>query len=186
MRRRINYSEFEALLESGVFAPEERLELIAGELTRREPVNTAHAVAVVLLSDALSRILPNTMHLRVQLPLALSEYDAPFPDLAVVVGSPRDYLNQHPDTAQLAAEVSEASLKTDRTVKGSLYASAGVPEFWIVNLRERVLEVYREPAADARAVYGASYRWQRVYTAGEQVSPLFAPDAVLAVNHLLP
>jgi len=81
--------------------------------------------------------------------------------------------------------VSEASLKTDREVKGSLYASAGIPEYWILNLRERVLEVYREPAADARAVYGAAYRQRQVYAAGEQASPLFAPDATLAVEQLL-
>jgi len=103
-----------------------------------------------------------------------------------VSGSPRDYLAQHPTSALLVVEVSEASLKTDREVKGSLYASAGVPEYWILNLRERVLEVYREPAADARAVYGAAYRQQRIYTTGEPVSPLCALDATLAVEQLMP
>jgi Uma2 family endonuclease len=152
MRRWITHEEFEALMEAGVFAPEERLELIAGELTRREPVNTSHAVAVVLVGEILSSILPKGMHLRIQLPLVLGEYDEPFPDIAVVLGSPRDYLSLHPTTALLVVEVSEASLKTDREVKGSLYAKAGIPEYWIVNLKERVVEVYREPAKDARAV----------------------------------
>jgi len=103
-----------------------------------------------------------------------------------VSGSPRDYLAQHPTSALLVVEVSEASLKTDREVKGSLYASAGIPEYWILNLRERVLEVYREPAADARAVYGAAYQWRRVCGVGEQVSPLAAPEAKLEVAALLP
>lgn len=173
-------------MEAGVFPREERLELLAGELTQRETVNTAHAVAVVLVNEVLQQVLPKNLHLRIQLPLALSEYDEPFPDLAVVSGSPRDYLSQHPTSALLVVEVSEASLKTDREVKGSLYASAGIPEYWILNLRERVLEVYREPAADARAVYGAAYRQQRVYTTGEPVSPLCAPDATLTVEQLLP
>jgi Uma2 family endonuclease len=186
LRRWITRTEFEALMEAGVFPREERLELLAGELTRREPVNTAHAVAVVLVSEALQQVLPKNLHLRTQLPLALSDYDEPFPDLAVVSGSPRDYLSQHPTSALLVVEVSEASLKTDREVKGSLYASAGIPEYWILNLRERVLEVYREPAADARAVYGAAYRQQHIYTTGEPVSPLCAPDATLAVEQLLP
>jgi Uma2 family endonuclease len=186
LRRWITRTEFEALMEAGVFPREERLELLAGELTRREPVNTAHAVAVVLVSEALQQVLPKNLHLRTQLPLALSDYDEPFPDLAVVSGSPRDYLSQHPTSALLVVEVSEASLKTDREVKGSLYASAGIPEYWILNLRERVLEVYREPAADARAVYGAAYRQQRICTTGEPVSPLCAPDATLAVEQLLP
>jgi Uma2 family endonuclease len=186
MRRWITREEFEALMESGVFAPEERLELIAGELTRREPVNTFHAVAVVLIGEVLSQVLPKDLHLRIQLPLALGEYDEPFPDVAVISGSPRDYLNKHPTTALLVVEVSEASLKTDREIKGSLYASAGIPAYWIVNLKERVVEVYREPAEDARAVYGVSYRQRAVLRVGERLSPLFAPDATIAVEQLIP
>ena len=198
-------------MEAEVFPREERLELLAGELTRREPVSPRAAAAICLMYEALTEILPpslrfpplregNRAHqpcpsritnnggydVRPQLPLALSEFDMPFPDLAVVSGSPRDYLAQHPTIALLVVEVSEASLKTDREVKGSLYASAGIPEYWIVNLREPVLEVYREPTADARTVYGAAYRWRQVYAASEPVSPLCAPDAMLAVEKLLP
>jgi len=186
MRRWITHEEFEALMESGVFAPEERLELIAGELTRREPVNTSHAVAIRLVQIALERVLGEGYDVRPQLPLTLSEFDMPFPDIAVVAGSPRDYLSQHPTTALLVVEVSEASLKTDREVKGSLYAKAGIPEYWIVNLKERVVEVYREPAEDARAVYGASYRQWMVLGPNEQLSPLFAPDTTIAVEQLMP
>jgi Uma2 family endonuclease len=186
LRRWITCREFEALMESGVFAPEERLELIAGELTRREPVNTSHAVAVVLIGELLSPLLPQDMHLRIQLPLALGEYDEPFPDVAVVSGSPRDYLSQHPTSALLVVEVSEASLKTDREVKGSLYAHAGIPEYWIVNLKERVVEVYREPTDDAQAVYGVSYQQRIVLGMDEQLSPLFAPNATIPVAQLLP
>jgi Uma2 family endonuclease len=155
MRRWITRAEFEALMEAGVFPREERLELLAGELTRREPVSPRAAAATCLAYEAIARLTGEGYEVRPQLPLALSDYDEPFPDLAVVSGSPRDYLSQHPTSALLVVEVSEASLKTDREVKGSLYASAGIPEYWILNLRERVLEVYREPAADARAVYGA-------------------------------
>ena len=198
-------------MEAGVFPREERLELLAGELSRREPVSPRAAAGICLVYEALTKIPPlslrfpplregNRAHqpcpsritnnggydVRPQLPLALSEFDMPFPDIAVVLGSPRDYLAQHPTIALLVVEVSEASLKTDREVKGSLYASAGIPEYWIVNLREPVLEVYREPAADARAVYGAAYRWRQVYAASEPVSPLCAPDAMLAVEKLLP
>jgi Uma2 family endonuclease len=168
MRRWITRAEFEALMEAGVFPREERLELLAGELTRREPVSPRAAAATCLAYEAIARLTGEGYEVRPQLPLALSDYDEPFPDLAVVSGSPRDYLSQHPTSALLVVEVSEASLKTDREVKGSLYASAGIPEYWILNLRERVLEVYREPAADARAVYGAAYRQQQTLSASEQ------------------
>jgi Uma2 family endonuclease len=173
-------------MTTGVFAPEERLELLAGELVRREPVGTQHAVAVRLAQIAIERILPEGYDVRPQLPLALGEYDEPFPDLAVVQGSPRDYLNDHPATALLVVEIAETSLRTDRDIKGSLYAQAGVPEYWIVNLKERVLEVYREPAPDAKAVYGAAYRLKQVLTADDAVQPLFQPDAPIAVESLLP
>ena len=198
-------------MEAEVFPREERLELLAGELSRREPVSPRAAAAICLMYEALTEILPPSLRfpplregnraygvcparsankggcdVRIQLPLAMSEYDEPFPDLAVVSGSPRDYLAQHPTIALLVVEVSEASLKTDREVKGSLYASAGIPEYWIVNLRERILEVYREPAADARTVYGSAYQWRRVCGVGEQVSRLAAPEAKLEVAALLP
>jgi Uma2 family endonuclease len=149
-------------------------------------VNTSHAVAIRLVQIALERILREGYDVRPQLPLTLGEFDMPFPDIAVVPGSPRDYLNQHPTMALLVVEVSEASLKTDREIKGSLYASAGIPEYWIVNLKERVVEVYREPAEDARAVYGVSYRQRAVLSVDERLSPLFAPDTTIAVEQLIP
>ncbi|MCS7209827.1 MAG: Uma2 family endonuclease, partial [Fimbriimonadales bacterium] len=119
-------------------------------------------------------------------PLALGEYDEPFPDIAVVRGTPRDYLHTHPTTALLVVEIAEASLRTDRETKGSLYARAQVPEYWIVNLKERVVEVYREPEADAKAVYGASYRWREVLGVGAQVSLVSVPNVVIAVEQLIP
>jgi Uma2 family endonuclease len=186
LKRWITRAEFETLMTTGVFAPEERLELLAGELVRREPVGTQHAVAVRLAQIAIERILPEGYDVRPQLPLALGEYDEPFPDLAVVQGSPRDYLNDHPTTALLVVEIAETSLRTDRDIKGSLYAQAGIPEYWIVNLKERVLEVYREPAPDAKAVYGAAYRFKQVLTAGDAVQPLFQPAAPIAIESLLP
>lgn len=68
----------------------------------------------------------------------------------------------------------------------SLYASAGIPEYWIVNLKEQVVEVYREPTPDRKAVYGMAYRTQRVLGVGDTVSPLFAPNATMGVADLLP
>ncbi len=186
LKRWITRAEFEALMASGVFAPEERLELLAGELIRREPVGTQHAVAVTLVSELLTRLTPQNLHVRVQLPLALGEYDEPFPDIAVVAGSPRDYLQEHPTTAVLVVEIAETSLRTDRDIKGSLYAQAGIPEYWLLNLKERVLEVYRDPAPDPKAIYGAHYQHKQVLTVSEAVQPLFQPSAPIEVQNLLP
>ncbi|MFN7019096.1 MAG: Uma2 family endonuclease, partial [Fimbriimonadales bacterium] len=149
-------------------------------------VGPQHAVAVALISETLTRLTLENTHVRVQLPLTLGEYDEPFPDIAVVAGSPRDYLTNHPTTALLVVEVAEASLRTDREIKGSLYAHAGVPEYWIVNLKARVVEVYREPVSDDKAIYGASYRHRQVLAVGEVIHPLCCAEASVAVERLLP
>lgn len=135
---------------------------------------------------ALESIRKEGYDVRPQLPRVSSEFDMPFPNMAVVAGSPRDHLHQHPTDTLLIAEGSDTFLKTDREVKGRLYASAGIPEYWIVNLRERELEVYREPAAETRAMYGAPYRQRLILQVDEQISPLFAPEATLQAAQLLP
>ncbi len=106
--------------------------------------------------------------------------------MAVVAGKPRDYLTSHPTTAALVVEVADTTLAFDRRQKGSLYARAGILDYWIVNLVNRVLEVYRLPAADASAPLGYSYRERIRLTAGEAVSPLAFPAATIAVADLLP
>jgi Uma2 family endonuclease len=93
----------------------------------------------------------------VQTPLAFDPDSEPEPDLAVVVGTPRDYRAHHPTTAVLIMEVSDTTLAFDRRQKGSLYARAGILDYWILNLNRRMLEVYRSPIADPVAPYGFSY-----------------------------
>ena len=186
-RRLITCEEFERLLEAGIFAPDERLELLAGQIVRREtPMRSPHATAVVLISQALQPILPEHTHLRVQLPLTLTPNDEPYPDIAVVPGNPRDYKEHHPTTALLVVEIAEASLKTDREVKGSLYASVGIPEYWLVNLKEGVVEVYRDPAPHPRAPYGAAYQTAFRFGRNDTIAPVARPEASIPVAALLP
>jgi Uma2 family endonuclease len=99
------------------------------------------------------------------------------PDLAIVPGKPSDYRHKHPTTALLVIEIADTTLEYDRTQKLALYAKAGIPEYWILNLPERVLEVYREPS-------GRRYKSVRYYTPDERVSPLFAPDWQIEVKSL--
>ena len=125
--------------------------------------------------------------IRPQGPLALSDADEPEPDLSVVQGNFRT-LEAHPDTALLVVEVSDSSLMADRTVKTSLYARFAIPEYWIVNLQDRLLEVHREPMV-SRAV-PAEARYGQVTTLGPEgtVTPLFlahVPEANIAVGDFL-
>lgn len=172
---------YEQAVGAGIFGPEDRLHLIRGELILKMSQNEPHAVATVLAAEALRAAFGSGSHVREEKPLALSASSVPEPDLAVVQGAARAYLSQHPSPADvwLLVEVASSSLARDRTRMAALYAEADVPEYWIVNLPERTVEVHREPVAGA-------YRTKTTHAAGDTVSPLHAPGAAIPVANLLP
>jgi Uma2 family endonuclease len=155
--RRWTRQEYERMSEAGVLTENDRVELIGGEILTVTPQKSPHATAMVLTLEALRRVLPANLHLRSQLPLALGDDSEPEPDVAVVHGSMRDYRDEHPHSALLIVEVSDSTLAFDRHVKASLYARAGVPEYWVVNLVESVVEIYREPVPNPATRFGWSY-----------------------------
>jgi len=184
--RRWSRVEYERLIEQGVFRPGERLELLAGQLVVREPQGTPHATAIRLVTRALLAVFRQGWSVDMQLPVALDEESEPEPDVVVTAGEPREFLASHPHHPVLVVEVAETSLALDRVEKGSLYARAQVPEYWIVNLNGRVLEVYREPQPNASTPSGWAYRSCQNLTAVEHVTPSAAPGARIAVADLLP
>jgi Uma2 family endonuclease len=184
--RRWTRLEYERLVEKGIFMPGERLELIDGLLLVSEPQSSLHYTAVRLVEVALTRALGPTWEVRAQGPIALDEASEPEPDVAVVRGGPRDYAEAHPADPVLVVEVALSSLGFDRQHKASLYARARRPEYWIVNLVDRVLEVRREPAPSSTAPYGWDYRLVEAHGPEERVRLLAAPAAGIAVADLLP
>jgi Uma2 family endonuclease len=121
---------------------------------------------------------------RVQLPLGLGPDSEPEPDVAVVRGDARDFLADHPTTAALVVEVADASLELDRRLKARIYARAGISDYWIVNLIDRVVEVRRDPVTAGRR--GSRYRDVTAMAAGERIVPLAAPFASILIGDLLP
>src|SRR5713101_2155097 len=185
--RRWSRAEYDKLIEQGIFQPGERLELLAGQLVVREPQGTPHATGIRLVTRALrGAFQADTWIVDMQLPVALDEESEPEPDVTVTAGDPRDFLPSHPAQPVLVVEVAQSSLAFDRAEKGSLYARARVQEYWIINLVDRVLEVYREPALDANAPCGWAYRVALTLGSGQHVTPLAAPTARIAVVELLP
>jgi Uma2 family endonuclease len=183
--RRWKRVEYERLADLGVFEGDP-VELIGGQLIVAEPKGSPHATAVGMANDALRAVLPPGWIVRVQDPLALDDESAPEPDIALVRGSRADYRQAHPAHPALAIEVAQSSLSFDRQHKGSLYARAGVPDYWIVNLVEGVLEVYRDAAPDASAPYGWRYRSLETVSPPAVVTPLALPSSPIAVGALLP
>jgi Uma2 family endonuclease len=184
--RRWTRAEYEQLITLGMLHEDEPIELIGGVLRVCDPQGSSHMVAVGLATDVLRAAFGTGWAIRVQGPVALDDDSEPEPDVAVVRGTHRDYLAGHPARPALVLEVADASLAIDRELKGSLYARAGLADYWIVNLMERVLEVYRVPDIDAAAPFGWRYARRDVFDADQAVSPAAAPAASIRVADLLP
>jgi Uma2 family endonuclease len=184
--KRWTRGDYDRMIEAGIFAPGERVELIDGEILAMSPQNSPHSTGMSLTAETLRVAFSEGFHVRVQMPMALDSHSEPEPDLAVVRGSPRDYRDAHPSSALLVVEVADSTLAYDRDQKGSLYARAEIADYWILNLVERRLEMYRDPVSSPQARYGWSYRSVQHYLAEEYISPLAAPRARIAVADLLP
>lgn len=130
--------------------------------------------------------MPPGWIVRVQSPVSLDDESEPEPDLVVAPGGPGDYRESHPALPALVIEVAESSLDFDRLLKGSLYARAAVPDYWIVNLIGRVVEVYRNPAPQVSVVFGWGYRSVTRLAAPATLAPLAWSGARIAVGDLLP
>lgn len=160
--RKFTVAEYDELNRSGVLGPKDRVELLEGYLVPRMSHNPPHAGPVYLLMAVLPDLLPAGWVFRSQLPVALSD-SVPEPGGAVVRGDRRTYLARHPVPGDfgIVIEVASSSLDEDRVDQARIYARAGLPEYWIVNLVERQIEVYTNPqpgAAPPRYATRTDYR----------------------------
>jgi Uma2 family endonuclease len=178
--------EYDRLAKAEILGPEDRIELLGGEMIVKEPQYSPHATAIRLVARALRRVFGDGWDVSTQLPVALDEDSEPEPDVYVVRGDPRDYRDAHPERPGLIVEVSLTRLGFDREHKGSLYARAGIADYWIANITDRRVEVYREPVPDGAAPFGWRYGHSVTLGPDERVSPLAAPTARIAVADLLP
>ncbi len=178
-RRRIwTKKEYYKLIDIGFFNGK-RAELIEGEIIEMSPMKTPHAVTIRLVETVLAKIFAKNYDVRGQLPIDFGDISEPEPDVAVVKGNIRDYLESHPKTAELIVEISAATLGYDRNTKAKLYARNGIKDYWIVDLKKRRVEVYRLPKFD-------KYQESSFYNENDEVSPLANLDAKIKVSDLLP
>ncbi|HUH02596.1 MAG TPA: Uma2 family endonuclease [Kofleriaceae bacterium] len=173
--RRLSRAEYEKLVEIGMFQ-DERVELLHGVVIAMTPAHPAHGGAVQQLNRLLVLALDPRAAVRVQSSFAASDGSEPEPDIAVVPSG--RYRDAHPDQAHLIVEVSDSSLNKDRTVKARLYAECGVPEYWIVNLVDALIEVHTD-------IVRGTYAKVIPYRQGEKIALLRFPDVTIAVDEIL-
>ena len=178
-RYRLSRVDYDRAVEAGAFEPDAKLELIDGDLRAMTREETLHSTGMNLVADCLRQAFDADFHVQLRNPLAADDYSEPEPDVTVVTGALRDYRNAHPTWAVPIIEVSNESLRHDRTVKQPLYARCAIPEYRILTLPDARLEIHRDPAEDG-------YRTITTHAAGERVAPLARPDARIAVGDLLP
>ena len=186
-RRPFTAAEFWRMHDLGFFNSQ-RVELLGGEIVTKMTQSNWHAIGIDLMRDALVAAFGPNYWVRVQHSLDLSPLSVPDPDLAVILGTARQFRGQrtNPTSALLIVEVSETTLGEDRARKGSLYAAAGIADYWILNIQDRVLEVRRTPMPDATQEFEFGYASLATLTEADFATPLAAPNARVAVADLLP
>jgi Uma2 family endonuclease len=182
--------EYYRLSEAGFFLGR-RVQLIGGEIVEMAAQKNLHAFGIKFTENAMIAAFGPNFWVRVQMSIDLSPHSVPDPDLAVIAGSAQSHYQAsrttpNPKTALLIVEVSHTTLAYDQGHKMSLYAAAGIADYWIVNIPDQQLEVYRQPIADASEPFGSRYANVAILKAGDIVSPLAAPAAQVPVADLIP
>lgn len=181
---RISVEQYHRMIDSGILHESDRIELLDGFMVHKMPNNPLHAGTLQLLFALLSKLLPaGMMHLRAQLPITLS-LSEPEPDIALVSGKEIDYLQRHPAAHEvhLMIELSDPSLKHDQTTKKEIHAEAGIAQYWIVNLQQKVVELYTQPSGpQAKPTYLGQHNYSRtdhlpVVIEGRQLGQIAVAD----------
>jgi len=185
--RRFSLDEYQHLIELGFFDEDERIELLDGLLVEMSPINPRHAVCVDKLGGLINHLLYKKAWIRVQAPVTLEGHSSqPQPDVTIALLHPEVYEERHvsADEILLLVEVADSSLHTDQTDKLKLYASAGISEYWIVNLIDNQLEIYQEPYLSA--IGEGNYKIKRTYTRDETIALQAFPECQIDLNEILP
>jgi len=179
--RKWTVKKYHKLREMGVFHPEERVELLSGNIIKMSAKGTAHTSALGRTDRLLQNLFGNLAWVRMQDPSALDDNSEPEPDIAVVRIDPFDYATHHPTPSEvyLIIEVADSSLTFEREIKAKAYARSGIVDYWVLNVNERQLHVFREPADDG-------YQSELILGENGSISPLQFPSVNIAIQAMLP
>lgn len=183
---RFNVAQYHQMIRSGILTEDDPVELLEGWIIYKMPKNPPHRAATKLTRNALEEIVPSGWYVDAQEPITVEDSE-PEPDVVIVRGNTRDYLDRHPGSQDIAliVEIADSTLERDRTFKKRIYARAGIPVYWIINLPEQQLEVYTEPIELASE---PTYQQRQDYSLSDEVVVAIEGREVsrLNVRDLLP
>jgi Uma2 family endonuclease len=173
-------SEYHRLAQAGIFLEDDRVELINGEVVEMSPIGSRHAACVRAIEELSHEKLGRSVHISVQNPILLDDYSEPEPDLAILQRRPDRYARAHPrpEDALLVVEVADTSIDYDRLIKIPLYARAGIPEVWLVDLNQELIGVFCDPR-------DGEYQTYREFKRGETIASKGVANLNLAVDDIL-
>jgi len=173
--RKLTVRDYHLMAEAGIFAPDERVELLDGTLYTMAPQGPIHADLTYYLQRQFLSALGDRIDARPHSLIALSDISEPEPDLAIVRRQRYGVRHPHPDEIFLLVEVADSSLRRDRDLKPLVYARAGIPEYWLVDVQTREILVHREPSAEG---------YRRIDPVGTTLAPVAFPDCALDLSQL--
>jgi len=184
--KRFTIAEYDRLAELGFFVGNERVELIQGEIIQMAAKGTRHSVCETFLIRELIKLLEDRALVRGQQPIIIPDFSEPEPDLTIVRNVNDSYLSTHPHPSDvlLLIEISDSSLKYDQEEKLSVYAEAGISDYWIFNLVDNFLECYSEPYQNLQGKCG--YRRKLIFLPNESVQLPCFTDLILDLSKVFP
>ncbi len=180
IRRHFNVDEYYRMAAAGVLSENDRVELIEGEIIEMNPIGSRHAACVARLTEFLGRLAGGEAIVWVQNPVQVNDFSEPLPDVALLKRRDDFYAQANPQPADvlLIIEVADSSVEYDRDIKTPLYAGAGIPEVWLVNLPEETIEIYTSPVGD-------TYREIRIVKRGESLAAKSIPSLMIDADVVL-
>jgi Uma2 family endonuclease len=184
---RLSVEQYHEMIRWEILTDDDAVELLEGWLVSKMPKNPPHRMATKLTRTALEQLIPDGWYVDSQEPITLSDSSEPEPDVVVIRGETRDYFDRHPTASEigLVIEISDSTLERDRTLKKLIYAKAGIPVYWIINLGEQCIEVYTQPAQQADEW---TYLQEQVYSLADSIPIVFEEKEIgqIAAKDLLP
>jgi Uma2 family endonuclease len=178
--RLLTVKDYHQMGETGIFDPDERIELLAGQVIKKPVKGPSHSAAVKRVDRLLRSQLGQDVLVQLQDPIQLDDYSEPEPDIALLIPSPTDYEEHHPTASEvyLIIEVLDSTLSRDCEFKAGLYARSGIADYWVLDLPNRQLHVFRDPAQ-------AGYQRRLTLSEDCSIAPLAFPNCTLQIVEML-